>query len=70
MAVGVAKIDAAAAVPVIELAAVEAPRCAAIGELLRLRGPNGARDEFILAAIAQNLRKMAKLIPMPTLRPA
>jgi hypothetical protein len=30
---------------------------------LRLRGPNGARDEFILAATAQNLRKMAKLIP-------
>ncbi|SDD41426.1 Transposase DDE domain-containing protein [Bradyrhizobium brasilense] len=29
---------------------------------LRLRGPNGARDEFILAATAQNLRKMAKLI--------
>lgn len=26
---------------------------------LRLRGPNGARDEFILAATAQNLRKMA-----------
>ena len=37
---------------------------------LRLRGPNGARDEFILAATAQNLRKMAKLIPMPTSRPA
>jgi hypothetical protein len=37
---------------------------------LRLRGPNGARDEFILAATVQNLRKMAKLIPMPTLRPA
>ena len=36
---------------------------------LRLRGPNGARDEFILAATAQNLRKMAKLIQMPTLRP-
>ena len=35
---------------------------------LRLRGPNGARDEFILAATAKNLRKMAKLIPMPTLR--
>ncbi len=34
---------------------------------LRLRGPNGARDEFILAATAQNLRKMAKLISM--LRP-
>jgi hypothetical protein len=28
---------------------------------LRLRGPTGARDEFILAATAQNLRKMAKL---------
>ena len=32
---------------------------------LRLRGPTGARDEFLLAATAQNLRKMAKLIPMP-----
>src|ERR1700758_3519488 len=31
---------------------------------LRLRGPNGARDEFLLAATAQNLRKMAKLIPI------
>jgi hypothetical protein len=31
---------------------------------LRLRGPNGARDEFLLAATAQNLRKMAKLLPM------
>ena len=31
---------------------------------LRLRGPNGARDEFLLAATAQNLRKMARLIPM------
>ena len=30
---------------------------------LRLRGPNGAKDEFLLAATAQNLRKMAKLIP-------
>jgi hypothetical protein len=28
---------------------------------LRLRGPCGARDEFLLAAAAQNLRKMAKL---------
>jgi len=27
---------------------------------LRLRGPSGARDEFLLAAIAQNLRRMAK----------
>ena len=33
---------------------------------LRLRGPNGARDEFHLAATAQNLRKLAMLIPMPT----
>ena len=37
---------------------------------LRFRGPNGVRDEFILAATAQNLRKMAKLIPMQTLMPA
>ena len=37
---------------------------------LRLRGPNGAGDEFILAATAQNLRKVAKLIPMQTLKPA
>jgi transposase len=32
---------------------------------LRLRGPNGARDEFHLAATAQNLRKLAKLISVP-----
>jgi transposase len=37
---------------------------------LRLRGPNGARDEFILAATVQNLRKLAKLIPMPIPRTA
>ena len=30
---------------------------------LRLRGPNGAKDELHLAATAQNLRKLAKLIP-------
>jgi hypothetical protein len=30
---------------------------------LRLRGPNGARDEFFLAANAQNLRQLPKLIP-------
>jgi len=36
---------------------------------LRLRGPNGARDEFHLAATAQNLRKLAKLIPMPQAKP-
>jgi transposase len=34
---------------------------------LRLRGPCGARDEFLLAATAQNLRKLAKLRPMTAL---
>jgi len=39
---------------------------------LRLRGPRGAQDEFLLAAIAQNLRKLAKLRPKPppALQPA
>ena len=32
--------------------------------LLRLRGPNGASDEFLLAATAQNLRRLARLRPM------
>ena len=32
---------------------------------LRLRGPSGARDEFLLAATTQNLRKLAKLVPEP-----
>jgi hypothetical protein len=32
---------------------------------LRLRAPSGAKDEFLLAATAQNLRKLAKLIPLP-----
>ena len=32
---------------------------------LRLRGPCGAQDEFTLAAIAQNLRRLAKLIARP-----
>jgi hypothetical protein len=32
---------------------------------LRLRGPSGARTEFLLAATAQNLRKLAKLVPVP-----
>jgi len=34
---------------------------------LRLRGPNRAKDEFPLGATAQNLRNMAKLLPMPAL---
>jgi len=39
---------------------------------LRLRGPRGAQDEFLLAATAQNLRKLAKLRPdpPPALQPA
>ncbi len=39
---------------------------------LRLRGPNGARDEFLLAATVQNLRKLAKLrpVPPPSVQPA
>jgi hypothetical protein len=37
---------------------------------LRLRGPTGACDEFLLAATAQNLRKLAKLITVPSLKPA
>ena len=32
---------------------------------LRLRGPSGAHDEFTLAAAAQNLRKLAKLVFNP-----
>jgi transposase len=38
---------------------------------LRLRGPCGAKDEFTLAAIAQNLRRLAKLVarPPPALAP-
>lgn len=33
---------------------------------LRLRGPSGAHDEFLLAATVQNLRRMAKwLVPRP-----
>ena len=37
---------------------------------LRLRGPYGARDEFHLAAIAQNLRKLAKIVSGPRAIPA
>jgi hypothetical protein len=37
---------------------------------LRLRGPSGAQDEFLLAATVQNLRKLAKLIPLPAPLPA
>jgi hypothetical protein len=33
---------------------------------LRLCGLSGAKDEFLFAATAQNLRKLAKVIPLPT----
>ena len=32
---------------------------------LRLRGPRGAQDEFLLAATAQNLKKLAKYMKQP-----
>jgi hypothetical protein len=32
---------------------------------LRQRSPNGAKDELLLADTAQNLWKLAKLIPLP-----
>ena len=32
---------------------------------LRLRGPRGAQDEFVLAAIAQNLRRLALVARPP-----
>ncbi len=32
---------------------------------LRLRGPNGAKDEFLMAATVQNLRKLAMKLPAP-----
>jgi hypothetical protein len=32
---------------------------------LRLRGPSGAQFEFTPAAIAQNLRRLAKLVARP-----
>jgi transposase len=32
---------------------------------LRLRGPRGAQDEFVLAAIAQNPRRLASLVARP-----
>jgi transposase len=37
---------------------------------LRLRGPSGAHDEFLLAAIAQNLRRMARRLCPPVSIPA
>ncbi|MCP4407990.1 MAG: transposase, partial [Gammaproteobacteria bacterium] len=33
--------------------------------MMRLRGPKGANEQFQLAATAQNLRKLAKMVPAP-----
>ena len=33
--------------------------------MMRLRGPKGANEQFHLAATAQNLGKLAKLVPIP-----
>mgnify|MGYP001820802515 FL=1 len=35
-------------------------------QMMRLRGPKGANEQFHLAATAQNLRKLAKLVPVPS----
>ena len=48
----------------IEMLFVHLKRILKMGRL-RLRGPRGAQDEFLLAATAQNLRKLAKLV-LPT----
>ena len=48
----------------VEMAFAHLKRILRMGRL-RLRGPTGAQDEFTLAAIAQNLRKMARLIQAP-----
>ncbi len=48
----------------IEMLLAHLKRIPGLGRL-RLRGPCGAKDEFHLAATAQNLRKLAKLIKAP-----
>ena len=48
----------------IEMRGAHLKRILRLGRL-RLRGPRGAQDEFVLAAIAQNLRRLAKLVTKP-----
>ena len=48
----------------VEMLFVHLKRILRVGRL-RLRGPRGAQDEFTLAAIAQNLRRLAKLVARP-----
>jgi hypothetical protein len=49
---------------VVEMLFAHLKRILRLGRL-RLRGPCGAQDEFTLAAIAQNLRRLAKLVARP-----
>ncbi|MPW21826.1 hypothetical protein GCT13_34385 [Paraburkholderia sp. CNPSo 3157] len=48
-----------------ESAPDETRRIANRVDRLRLRGQTGAHDEFLLAATAQNLRRMAKWLAPP-----
>jgi hypothetical protein len=50
--------------------ALRAPQTHPAPRSSQAKRPLGARDEFLLAAMAQNLRKLAKLIPIPALQPA
>ena len=46
----------------VEMLFAQPKRILGLGRL-RLRGPCGAKDEFLLSATAQNLRKLAKIFP-------
>ena len=48
----------------VEMLSAHLKRILGLGRL-RLRGPCDANDEFLLAATAQNLRKLAKILPAP-----
>ena len=48
----------------VEMVSAQLKRIPGLGGL-RLRGPQGAKDEFRLAATARTLRKRARLRPMP-----
>ena len=65
MAVRVTKIDAAAAVPIIELTVVEAPRCAAVHQLrLANAAQNGIELGIAGAARSSNSGKFPVLFPV------
>jgi len=48
----------------VEMLFTQLKRILGLGRL-RLRGPCGANDEFLLAATAQNLRTLANIFPAP-----